>query len=204
MSSRSARCSFASPFPSPARFETARTLDVQIGGAEANVAAACARLGLRTAWISGLTGQPWGERVRRDLTGHGGRLHICADTAWNTPGPLFPRIRRRAASGTGLYDRRDSAFSCLTPDLVDWEQFDVRGSCTSADHTGTGRATSHARRTDFDEAAMVSFDINYRSTLCRQLKPARSRVRTARARYVFLGRTEAQIVFGSRAEQKTF
>ena len=52
--------------PSPARFETARALDVQIGGAEANVAAACARLGLRTAWISALPDNPWGERVRRD------------------------------------------------------------------------------------------------------------------------------------------
>ena len=50
--------------PSPARFENARTLDVQVGGAEANVAAACARLGLRTAWISALPDNPWGERVR--------------------------------------------------------------------------------------------------------------------------------------------
>src|SRR5438093_8046177 len=57
--------------PSPARFETARALDVQIGGAEANVAAACARLGLRTAWISALPDNPWGERVRRELTAHG-------------------------------------------------------------------------------------------------------------------------------------
>src|SRR5438128_11844242 len=57
--------------PSPARFETARALDVQIGGAEANVAAACARLGLRTAWISALPDNPWGERVRRELGGHG-------------------------------------------------------------------------------------------------------------------------------------
>src|SRR5947208_15618248 len=57
--------------PSPARFESARALDVQIGGAEANVAAACARLGLRTAWISALPDNPWGERVRRELTAHG-------------------------------------------------------------------------------------------------------------------------------------
>src|SRR6266850_1379312 len=40
--------------PSPARFETVRQLDVQIGGAEANVAAACARLGLRAAWTPAL------------------------------------------------------------------------------------------------------------------------------------------------------
>src|SRR5213594_1339430 len=57
--------------PSPARFETAHQLDLQIGGAEANVAAACARLGLRTAWISALPANPWGERIRRELTAHG-------------------------------------------------------------------------------------------------------------------------------------
>ena len=47
--------------PSPARVETARHLDVQIGGAEANVAATVARLGLRTAWISALPANPWGD-----------------------------------------------------------------------------------------------------------------------------------------------
>src|SRR3972149_2645879 len=57
--------------PSPARFETARQLDVLLGGAEANVAAACARLGLRTAWVSALPANPWGERIRRELSGPG-------------------------------------------------------------------------------------------------------------------------------------
>ncbi len=57
--------------PSPTRFETARQLDLQCGGAEANVAAACARLGLGTAWISALPANPWGERIRRELASHG-------------------------------------------------------------------------------------------------------------------------------------
>src|SRR6266545_7054130 len=57
--------------PSPTLFETARHLDLQIGGAEANVAAACARLGLRAAWISAVPANAWGERIRRELTGHG-------------------------------------------------------------------------------------------------------------------------------------
>jgi len=49
----------------------------------------------------------------------------------------------------------------------------------------------------FDEAAIVSFDINYRSTLWSPAE-ARSFAESVlpRARYVFLGRTEAQIVFG--------
>src|SRR5437870_13373367 len=58
--------------PSPTRFETARHLDLQIGCAEANVAAACARLGLSAAGISALPANPWGERIRRELVGHGG------------------------------------------------------------------------------------------------------------------------------------
>src|SRR5262249_27372589 len=57
--------------PSPALLETVKQLDVQIGGAEANVAAACARLGLRSAWISALPSNAWGDRVRRELTAHG-------------------------------------------------------------------------------------------------------------------------------------
>src|SRR5438445_12914755 len=57
--------------PSPARFETVRELDVQLGGAEANVAAAAARLGTRVAWISGIPENAWGDRVLRELGGHG-------------------------------------------------------------------------------------------------------------------------------------
>src|SRR5258708_8891570 len=58
--------------PSPARVETAHRLDVQIGGAQANLAAACARLGLRAAWISSPSPNPWGGRLRRELPGHRG------------------------------------------------------------------------------------------------------------------------------------
>src|SRR5919197_1253547 len=49
--------------PSPGRFETARQLDVQVGGAEANVAAACARLGLKVARLT--EGDVDWEPVRR-------------------------------------------------------------------------------------------------------------------------------------------
>src|SRR5260370_21475800 len=107
--------------PSPARVETAQRLDVQIGGAEANVAAACARLGLRVAWISSLPANPWGERVRRELAGHG------VDCA-------FVHMRENARLGLYfleygvpprpvrvLYDRRDSAFACMAEAEVDWE-----------------------------------------------------------------------------------
>src|SRR6267378_2629334 len=107
--------------PSPARFESARALDLQIGGAEANVAAACARLGLRTAWISALPANPWGERIRRELTGHGvdcGLVHMTPNTRVGT---YFLEYGVPPRPVRVLYDRRDSAFARLTEGEVDWE-----------------------------------------------------------------------------------
>src|SRR2546422_184594 len=106
--------------PSPARFETARALDVQIGGAEANVAAACARLGLRTAWISALPDNPWGERVRRELVGHGIDCAYVRMLPGTRLGLYFLEYGVAPRPVHVLYDRRDCAFSRLTPDAVDW------------------------------------------------------------------------------------
>src|SRR5215813_11516656 len=75
--------------PPPQRLEQATLLDVKIGGTEANVAAACARLGLRTAFISALPADhAWGDRTVRELTGHG---VDCAG------------VIRRPSSRMGLY-----------------------------------------------------------------------------------------------------
>src|SRR5260370_3413981 len=79
--------------PSPARVETAHRLDVQIGGAEANVAAACARLGLRGAWISSLPANPWGERVRREPAGHRVDSALVPLRRNPRPGPLLLQYR---------------------------------------------------------------------------------------------------------------
>src|SRR4029434_8330184 len=107
--------------PSPARLETARQLDVQIGGAEANVAATCARLGLRAAWLSALPDNPWGIRIRREVRGHGvdcGYVRTIGDTR---VGLYFLEFGTPPRPIRVLYDRRDSAFARLTPEAIDWE-----------------------------------------------------------------------------------
>src|SRR5919197_4538730 len=106
--------------PSPARFETARQLDVQIGGAEANVAAAGARLGLRSAWISALPAGPWGERVVRELAGHGVDCGFVRRLDGARMGLYFVEYGASPRPIRVLYDRRDSAFARLTADEVDW------------------------------------------------------------------------------------
>src|SRR3990172_12048441 len=105
---------------SPARFETARQLDVLIGGAEANVAAACARLGLRAAWVSALPANPWGERIRRELAGHGVDCAHVRMTEGARVGVYFLQHRVAPPPTRVLYDRRDSAFARLTAAEVDW------------------------------------------------------------------------------------
>src|SRR2546425_2682783 len=107
--------------PSPTRFETARHLDLQVGGAEANVAAACARLGLRAAWISALPANPWGERIRRELAGNGVDCAYVRMTEDARVGVYFLEYGVPPRPVRVLYDRRDSAFARLTPAQVDWE-----------------------------------------------------------------------------------
>src|SRR5207247_7397063 len=58
--------------PPPLRLDQALSLDVQIGGSEANVLAAVSRLGLRTGLITALPAEhAWGDRTVRELWGHG-------------------------------------------------------------------------------------------------------------------------------------
>jgi 2-dehydro-3-deoxygluconokinase len=188
--------------PSPARFETARQLDVQIGGAEANVAAACARLGLRSAWLSALPANAWGTRVRRELTAHGIDCTYVRSIEDARLGVYFLEFGTPPRPIRVLYDRRDSAFARLTPETIDWEPV-RRARCvhvsgiTPALGDGPRRIVEQVIR----EAAVISFDVNYRATLW---SPADARAFAEgilpAARHVFLGRSEAETLFGLTGE----
>jgi 2-dehydro-3-deoxygluconokinase len=184
--------------PSPARFETVRQLDLQFGGAEANVAAACARLGLRTGWISALPANPWGERIRRELTGHGVDCGHVRMTEGTRVGVYFLEYGVAPRPVHVLYDRRDSAFARLTAAQVDWEP--VRRARV-VHLTGITPALGEAPRSLVEralaEATTVSFDINYRATLWSAAE-ARAFLEPvlARVRYLFIGQSEAQTLFG--------
>jgi 2-dehydro-3-deoxygluconokinase len=184
--------------PSPARFETVRQLDLQFGGAEANVAAACARLGLRTGWISALPANPWGERIRRELTGHGVDCGHVRMTEGTRVGVYFLEYGVPPRPVHVLYDRRDSAFARLKAAQVDWEP--VRRA-RLVHLTGITPALGEAPRSLVEralaEATTVSFDINYRATLWSAAE-ARAFLEPVLAgvRYLFIGQSEAQTLFG--------
>jgi 2-dehydro-3-deoxygluconokinase len=184
--------------PSPERIETVRRLDVQVGGAEANVAAACARLGLRAAWISALPASAWGERIRRELAGHGVDCSPVRMVEGARVGVYFLEFGVPPRPIRVLYDRRDSAFARLTPEAIDWEP--VRrarlvhvSGITPALGPGPRRIVEQA----FREAAAVSFDLNYRAA---RWSPGEARAFAESvlpgARHVFMGEAEARTVFG--------
>lgn len=183
--------------PSPGRIETARELDVQIGGAEANVAAACSRLGLRAAWISALPDNVWGERVQRELRGHGVDCAYVSSVPGARLGVYFLEYGAAPRPIHILYDRRDSAFARLTPEMVNWEPVRrarlVHVSGVTPALGDNGRAL--VRRL-LEEAKTVSFDLNYRATLW---SPEEAHAFTEsvlpNVRYFFLGQAEAQTVF---------
>src|SRR2546426_12626721 len=184
--------------PSPTRFETARQLDVQVGGAEPTVAAACARLGLSTAWISALPANPWGERIRRELTGHGVDCGYVRMVDSSRVGVYFLEYGVAPRPVRVLYDRRDSAFTRLTPAQVDWEP--VRRA-RLMHLTGITPALGESARALVEralrEASTVSFDVNYRAALSspEQARAFLERV-LPRVRYLFIGQAEADTLFG--------
>src|SRR5262250_1847325 len=165
--------------PSPARFETARQLDLQLGGAEANVAAACARLGLRTAWISALPANPWGERIRRELVGHGVDCAHVRMTDGARVGVYFLEYGVPPRPVHVLYDRRDSAFARLTATQVDWEP---------------------ARRARLVHLTGITPALGESARSLVERAPAEARAFLepvlARVRYLFIGQSEAQTLFG--------
>ncbi len=186
----------------PQRLEQAGALDVQIGGTEANVAAACARLGLRTAFVSVLPSEhAWGDRTVRELIGHGVDCRGVLRRPGQRMGLYFLEYGVAPRPVRVLYDRRDSAFSRLLPDDVDWTL--IRGARLVHLTGVTAALGDNLRdvvRRAVDEAVgagvPVSFDVNYRSRLW-SAKEARDFLGDVLSRlgYLFVGADDAATVF---------
>jgi 2-dehydro-3-deoxygluconokinase len=189
--------------PPPQRLEQTGSLEVQIGGAEANVAAACARLGLRTALISALPAEhAWGDRTMREMTGHGVDCSGVLRRPASRMGVYFLEHGAAPRPVRVLYDRLDSALSRLTPAEVDWSLVRrARLVHLSGVTAALGPNLRDVLRRALDEAAgagvPVSFDVNYRSRLW---SPAQAREFLLeilpRLRYLFIGADDAATVFG--------
>jgi 2-dehydro-3-deoxygluconokinase len=190
----------------PTRLEQARELDVSYGGTEANVLCALARLGHRTAWISALPANVWGERLARELRGHGVDVGHVRWREGGRIGTYFIEYGVAPRPIRVVYDRKDSAFASLDESEVDWSAV----SRTRVVHvTGITAALGPRPRGLFERAmesarasgALLSLDVNHRTALWTPeaarayLEPILSRVGL-----LFVGIEDARRVFGLTGE----
>ncbi|AWM39006.1 2-dehydro-3-deoxygluconokinase [Gemmata obscuriglobus] len=157
--------------PNFQRLEQARSLDLEIGGAELNTAAGLARLGHPVEWVSRLPNNPLGalitNRVRE--VGVSDRFVQFADDG--RCGLYFLEFGASPRASSILYDRKDSSVSLAQCGMFDWEAifrgakwFHVSG-ITPALSPGAAEVVDEAMHAARDAGVKVCMDLNYRSKL---------------------------------------
>jgi 2-dehydro-3-deoxygluconokinase len=186
----------------PLRLEQARELDVSYGGTEANVLCALARLGHRAAWISALPTNVWGERLGRELAGHGVDVSHVRWIEGARIGTYFIEYGVAPRPIRVVYDRQGSAVTALDEAALDWAAL----RRTRVVHvTGITPALGPRPRRLFERAveegqaagALVSLDVNYRAALWTP-GAAREYLEAVlpRVGLLFVGLEDARRVFG--------
>jgi 2-dehydro-3-deoxygluconokinase len=158
--------------------EQARTLDVEVGGAELNAAAGLVRLGRSAEWVSRLPDNPLGRLVRNRVreAGVGDRHVKYAD---GRCGLYFLEFGAAPRPSGLVYDRKDSALSRIAAGEFDWPAvfagarwFHVTG-ITPALGPGPAAVTAEALAAAKAAGLTVSIDLNYRSALWTEAEAGR-------------------------------
>ncbi|OWK40847.1 sugar kinase [Fimbriiglobus ruber] len=153
------------------RLEQARSLDVEIGGAELNTAAGLARLGRSAAWVSRLPDNPLGKLVANRAREAGVSDEHVVYTDDSRCGLYFLEFGAAPRASGIVYDRRDSAAARVSPGVFDWPAifrgarwFHVTG-ITAALSPGAADTVREALAAAHEAGLPTSIDLNYRSKL---------------------------------------
>lgn len=170
------------------------------GGAESNVAAHAARLGLRSAWASAVGDDPLGAIVTDSLADLGVDVgSVVVDPS--RPTAVF--FKDPSPAGTDVfYYRSGSAASALSPvDLARWSSIAPRLVHVSGITAALSPTCRDLIRTIvFDRpfgSSVVSFDVNHRPGLWGEDAPAELRELSQASDVVFVGRDEADRLWGT-------
>lgn len=152
------------------RLDTTRSLDVQIGGAESNLAIALSRLGKQVAWWSRLPENPLGQHIAQTLKTFGVDV---SGVYWETGarlGTYFIEFGSPPRATQVVYDRANSAASHMQPGDFDWSALERTRrlhltGITPALSPSCLETVRHAIREATRAAVPVSFDVNYRAKL---------------------------------------
>ena len=187
------------------RLEQARSLDVEIGGAELNTAAGLARLGRSVAWVSQLPANPLGRLIAARTREAGvSDAHVQYHPEARC-GLYFLEFGAAPRASSIVYDRKDSAAALMTPGQFDWATifqgarwFHVTGitaalSPSAADAVAESLAAARAAKLG------VSIDLNYRSKLWTPAEAGRVMSRLVQGCDVLIAsEADAEQLFGVR------
>lgn len=157
--------------PDHLRLEQTGSLTLSAGGAELNVAAGIARLGLKSAYVSRLPTNPLG----RLIANKGRELGVdMSHILWvddERVGLYFVEFGAEPRPTRVYYDRKESAFAHIQPGMVDWVSvfqgarlFHV-GGITPAVSTSAYETQKEAMIAARKAGCLVSYDVNYRAAL---------------------------------------
>jgi 2-dehydro-3-deoxygluconokinase len=197
------------------RIEFAKTLEVDVGGGEFNVAYACARLGLRTGFLSKLPD----NYVARIILNHARAVGMDVSNVVlekydgvgrkSRVGLNFTEVGTGVRASVTMYDRGHSSASQMNATDLDWKRVFQEQGCRWL-HTGgiftslsdSCAATVKAALQAANEAGTVtSYDLNFRSKLWSSEKAIATTKHIAPLVQVLIGNEEDfQKVLGFEVE----
>jgi 2-dehydro-3-deoxygluconokinase len=170
-----------------------------VGGAESNVACNLAMLGLRSAWVSAVGADAFGQAVVDAVAAKG------VDVSGVLVDPVRPTglyVKESSAAGSPVrYYRRGSAASGMGPSVVEDLHLDgvrvVHASGINAALSDSCLALMHRLTEAPRTTHRLSFDLNWRPKLWLDRDPSILRDLANAADIVFVGDDEADLVWGT-------
>ena len=157
--------------PDHLRLEQTASFNLSAGGAELNVAAGAARLGLTSTYVSRLPSSPLGRLVANKAREFSVDVSHMLWADDERMGLYFVEFGAEPRPTRVFYDRKDSAFAHIQPGMVDWDDvlrgvrlFHV-GGITPALSSSAYEAQKEAMIAARKAGCLVSYDVNYRAAL---------------------------------------
>lgn len=157
--------------PNFQRLEQARSLDLEIGGAELNTAAGLVRLGRSAAWVSRLPDNPLGRLVANRVREAGVSDQFVQFADDGRCGLYFLEFGAAPRPSSILYDRKDSSISRVQRGMFDWHAI-LQGAkwlhlsgIAAALSPGAAEVVDEAMHAARELGLKVCFDLNYRAKL---------------------------------------
>lgn len=193
--------------PNFQRLEQTNALDVNVGGAELNVAVAAQRLGLNCAYVTRLTDNPLGRMIANKAREQGVDVSHIVWTKEDRVGLYFVEFGASPRASSVLYDRAHSAMAKIRPEDVNWDgllentrAFHTTG-ITPALSPSAAAVTQEAVKKAKGKGVLVSLDLNYRARLWTPEEARRVMTElVSQANILITTEEDAERVFGVKEE----